>query len=200
MSNYKFETLQVHAGQEVDTTTHARALPIYQTSSYVFENAKDGADLFGLRKFGNIYTRLQNPTTDVFEKRVAALEGGISGLATSTGQSAQFIALNNILQAGDNFVTTSYLYGGTYNQFKSQFKRLGVEARFAINDEPAEFEKLIDENTKAIYLETIGNPELNIPDFDAIAAVANKHDIRVLEQFSEQIVLSVISRSMFAPV
>lgn len=180
MSNLRFETLQVHAGQEVDKTTHARALPIYQTSSYVFEDAKDGADLFGLRKFGNIYTRLQNPTTDVFEKRVAALEGGVTGLATSTGQSAQFIALNNILQVGDNFVTTSHLYGGTYNQFKSQFKRLGVEVRFTANDDPAEFKKLIDDNTKAIYLETIGNPELNIPDFDAISAVAHDYDIPLI--------------------
>jgi O-acetylhomoserine (thiol)-lyase len=176
----KFETLQVHAGQEVDKTTHARALPIYQTSSYVFEDAKDGADLFGLRKFGNIYTRLQNPTTDVFEKRIAALEGGVTGLATSSGQSAQFIALNNILQVGDNFVTTSHLYGGTYNQFKSQFKRLGVEVRFTPDDDPASFEKRIDKNTKAVYLETIGNPELNIPDFDAIAAIAQAHDIPLI--------------------
>ena len=180
MSNLRFESLQVHAGQEVDKTTHARALPIYQTSSYVFEDAKDGADLFGLRKFGNIYTRLQNPTTDVFEKRVAALEGGVTGLATSSGQSAQFIALNNILQVGDNFVSTSFLYGGTYNQFKSQFKRLGIEVRFTPNENPEEFEKRIDENTKAIYLETIGNPGLNIPDFDAIAEVAKKHDIPLI--------------------
>ena len=180
MSEFKFETLQVHAGQEVDQSSKARALPIYQTTSYVFDDAKDGADLFGLRKFGNIYTRLMNPTTDVFEKRVAALEGGVSGLATSSGQSAQFIALNNILQAGDNFVTTPYLYGGTYNQFKSQFKRLGIEVRFAPNDEPGEFDKLVDANTKAIYLETIGNPELNIPDFDAIAEVARKHDVPLI--------------------
>lgn len=177
MSSYKFETLQVHAGQEVDKTTHSRALPIYQTSSYVFEDAKDGADLFGLRKFGNIYTRLQNPTTDVFEKRVAALEGGVTGLATSSGQSAQFIALNNILEVGDNFVSTPFLYGGTYNQFKSQFKRLGIEVRFTPNENPEEFERLIDNNTKAIYLESVGNPELNIPDFDAIAEVAHRHDI-----------------------
>lgn len=176
----RFETLQLHAGQEVDKTTHARALPIYQTTSYVFEDAKDGADLFGLRKFGNIYTRLQNPTTDVFEKRIAALEGGVTGLATSSGQSAQFIALNNILQTGDNFVSTSHLYGGTYNQFKSQFKRLGIEVRFVKNDDPKEFEALIDKNTKAIYLETIGNPELNVPDFDAIAVVAKKHDIPLI--------------------
>ncbi len=176
----RFETLQVHAGQEVDKTTHARAVPIYQTTSYVFDDAKDGADLFGLRKFGNIYTRLQNPTTDVFEKRLAALEGGVTGLAASSGQSAQFIALNNMLQVGDNFVSTSHLYGGTYNQFKSQFKRLGIEVRFTPNDDPQEFEKRIDNNTKAIYLETIGNPELNIPDFDAIAAVAKAHDIPLI--------------------
>jgi O-acetylhomoserine (thiol)-lyase len=176
----RFETLQIHAGQEVDPTTHSRAVPIYQTSSYVFDDAKDGADLFGLRKFGNIYTRLMNPTTDVFEKRIAALEGGVAALATSSGQSAQFIALNNILQVGDNFVSTAHLYGGTYNQFKNQFKRLGVEARFTESDRPEAFEALIDDNTKAIYLETIGNPELNVPDFDAIAAVAKAHDIPLI--------------------
>lgn len=180
MSNYKFETLQVHAGQEVEPKTLSRAVPIYQTSSYVFEDAKHGADLFGLKKFGNIYTRLMNPTTDVFEKRIAALEGGASALATSSGQSAQFIALNNILSAGDNFVTTSHLYGGTYNQFKSQFKRLGIEARFAENDAPETFEKLVDGKTKALYLETIGNPDLNIPDFEAIAKVADKHGIPLI--------------------
>ncbi len=178
--NYKFETLQVHAGQEVDATTNSRAVPIYQTTSYLFDDAQHGADLFGLRKFGNIYTRLMNPTTDVFEKRIAALEGGVTALATASGQSAQFIALTNILQAGDNFVTTPYLYGGTYNQFKVQFKRLAIEARFTPNDEPAEYEKLIDANTKAIYLETIGNPNLNVPDFEAIAAVADKHDIPLI--------------------
>ncbi len=177
MSELKFETLQVHAGQEVDKTTNSRAVPIYQTSSYVFDDAQHGADLFALRKFGNIYTRLMNPTTDVFEKRVAALEGGVSALATSSGQSAQFIALNNFIQAGDNFVSSSHLYGGTYNQFKVQFKRLGVEVRFTETDEAASFEKLIDENTKALYIETIGNPGLDVADFDALAAVANKYDI-----------------------
>ncbi len=178
--NLKFETLQLHAGQVPDATTHSRAVPIYQTSSYVFENAKDGADLFGLRKFGNIYTRLQNPTTDVFEKRMAALEGGVAALATASGQSAQFLALNTILQAGDNFVSTAHLYGGTYNQFKNQFKRLGVEVRFTPDDTPAAFEALIDTNTKALYLETIGNPNLNIPDFEAIATIAKKHDIPLI--------------------
>lgn len=180
INNLKFETLQVHAGQEVDKTTKSRAVPIYQTSSYVFEDAADGADLFALRKFGNIYTRLQNPTTDVFEKRMAALEGGISALATSSGQAAEFLALNNIVQAGDNFVATSHLYGGTYNQFKNQFKRLGVDVKFTANDEPETFEKLIDDKTKAIYIETIGNPDLNIPDFEAIAAVADKYDIPLI--------------------
>jgi O-acetylhomoserine (thiol)-lyase len=179
-NNYKFETLQLHAGQEVDKSTNSRAVPIYQTTSYLFDDAQHGADLFGLRKFGNIYTRIMNPTTDVFEKRIAALEGGVTALATSSGQSAQFIAINNFVQAGDNFVSTSHLYGGTYNQFKVQFKRLGVEVRFTDGDEPANFEKLIDANTKAIYLETIGNPDLNIPDFDAIAEVAQKYDIPLI--------------------
>ena len=180
MSNYKFETLQVHAGQEVDPVTRSRAVPIYQTTSYTFDDAQHGADLFGLRKFGNIYIRLMNPTTDVFEKRIAALEGGTSALATASGHSAQFLALNNILSQGDNFVTTSHLYGGTHNQFKSQFKRLGVEARFTPDDEPASFERLIDDRTKALYLETIGNPDLNIPDFEAIAAVADKYEIPLI--------------------
>lgn len=180
MSSYKFETLQVHAGQVADPVTKSRALPIYQTSSYTFDDAQDGADLFGLKKFGNIYTRLMNPTTDVFEKRMAMLEGGMSALATASGHAAQFIALNNIVSQGDNFVSTSHLYGGTYNQFKNQFNRLGVEVRFTPNDEPASFEARIDDKTKAIYIETIGNPDLNVPDFEAIAAVAKKHDIPLI--------------------
>lgn len=177
MSDYKFETLQLHAGQEVDPTTGSRAVPIYQTTSYVFKNAEHGANLFALKEFGNIYTRIMNPTTDVFEQRIAALEGGVAAVATGSGQAAQFLALNNILQAGDNFVSTSFLYGGTYNQFKVAFKRLGIEARFAESDQAEEFEKLIDDNTKAIYLETLGNPGFNVPDFEAIAAVADKHNI-----------------------
>ncbi|OOG73711.1 O-acetylhomoserine aminocarboxypropyltransferase/cysteine synthase family protein [Algoriphagus sp. A40] len=176
-ANYRFETLQLHAGQTPDSSTNARAVPIYQTTSYVFNSAEHGANLFGLREFGNIYTRIMNPTTDVFEKRIAALEGGVAAVATSSGQAAQFLALNNIMEAGDNFVSTTFLYGGTYNQFKVAFKRLGIEARFAKGDSPEAFEKLIDTKTKAIYLETIGNPEFNIPDFDAIAALAKKHDI-----------------------
>ncbi len=176
-SNYRFETLQLHAGQETDPTTNARAVPIYQTTSYVFNSAEHGANLFGLKEFGNIYTRIMNPTTDVFEKRIAALEGGVAAVATSSGQAAQFLALNNILEAGDNLISTTYLYGGTYNQFKVAFKRIGIEARFAKGHSAEAFESLIDDRTKAIYLETIGNPEFNIPDFEAIAAVAKKHDI-----------------------
>jgi O-acetylhomoserine/O-acetylserine sulfhydrylase len=176
----RFETLQLHAGQEVDPTTLSRAVPIYQTTSYVFKNSEHAANLFGLREFGNIYTRLMNPTTDVLEKRIAALEGGVAGLATSSGQSAQFIALTNILESGDNFVSTSFLYGGTYNQFKVQFKRLGIQVKFANGDAPEEFEKLIDQKTKAIYLETIGNPRFNIPDFEAIAKIAQKNQIPLI--------------------
>ncbi|MDH5609680.1 MAG: O-acetylhomoserine aminocarboxypropyltransferase/cysteine synthase [Cyclobacteriaceae bacterium] len=177
---YQFETLQLHAGQEIDETTRSRAVPIYQTSSYTFRDSEHGANLFALKEFGNIYTRIMNPTTDVFEKRVAALEGGVAAVATGSGQAAQFLALNNILQAGENFISTPYLYGGTYNQFKVAFKRLGIEARFAKSDQPAAFEKLIDTNTKAIYLETIGNPEFNIPDFAGIAALAKKHDLPLI--------------------
>jgi O-acetylhomoserine/O-acetylserine sulfhydrylase len=176
-TNYRFETLQLHAGQEPDPATNSRAVPIYQTTSYVFNSAEHGANLFGLKEFGNIYTRIMNPTTDVFEKRIAALEGGVAAVATSSGQAAQFLALNNILEAGDNFVSTTFLYGGTYNQFKVAFKRLGIEARFAKGNSAEAFESLIDSKTKAIYLETIGNPEFNIPDFDSIAALAKKHDI-----------------------
>ncbi len=177
--NYRFETLQLHAGHEVDESL-SRAVPIYQTTSYLFKDSEHAANLFGLKEFGNIYTRIMNPTTDVFEKRVAALEGGVAALATSSGQSAQFLALTNILESGDNFISTSFLYGGTYNQFKVQFKRLGIQVKFVQGDEPEEFEKLIDEKSKAIYLETIGNPKFNIPDFAAIAEVAKRNNIPLI--------------------
>lgn len=180
MSQLRFETLQLHAGQEIDPTTQSRAVPIYQTTSYGFKSSEHGANLFALKEFGNIYTRIMNPTTDVFEKRIAALEGGVAALAVASGQAAQFIALNNILQAGDNFVTTSFLYGGSYNQFKVSFKRLGVEARFADGDKVESFESLIDANTKAIYLETIGNPNFNIPDFEKIAELAKRKDLPLI--------------------
>ncbi|HRG20795.1 MAG TPA: O-acetylhomoserine aminocarboxypropyltransferase/cysteine synthase [Saprospiraceae bacterium] len=180
IQNYRYETLQLHAGHSPDTATNSRAVPIYQTSSYVFNSAEHGANLFALREFGNIYTRIMNPTTDVLEKRLAALEGGVAAVAVASGQAAQFIALNNILQAGDNFVSTSFLYGGTYNQFKVAFKRLGIDVRFAAGDDPASFETLIDEHTKAIYLETIGNPRFNIPDFEKLAELAKKYDLPLI--------------------
>lgn len=176
----KFETLQLHAGQEVDPTTRSRAVPIYQTTAYTFKDSEHGANLFGLREFGNIYTRIMNPTSDVFEKRVAALEGGAMGLAVASGHAAQFIALNNILQVGDNFVTSSNLYGGSHNQFKVSFKRLGVEARFAAGETVADYESLIDGNTKALYCETIGNPSYNVPDFEGLSALAKKHDLPLI--------------------
>ena len=172
-----FDTLQVHAGQEPDTATHARAVPIYQTSSFVFDSSEHAANLFGLREFGNIYTRIMNPTSDVFEKRIAALEGGVGAVAVASGQAAQHLALHNLLLPGDNFVASSHLYGGTYNQFKVSFKRIGVDVRFADVEDPADFEKRIDERTRAIYLETIGNPGFSIPDFERFAALARKHDI-----------------------
>ena len=180
MTKLHFETLQLHAGQEPDPTTLSRAVPLYQTSSYLFRDAAHAADLFALKEAGNIYTRIQNPTTDVFEKRIAALESGVGALATSSGQAAQFIALTNILQAGDNFVSTSYLYGGTYNQFKVQFKRLGINVKFVQGDNPDDFEAAIDENSKAIYVETIGNPKFNIPDFDKLAEIASRHGIPLI--------------------
>ena len=178
--NLKFETLQLHAGQEVDPTTGSRAVPIYQTTSFVFNSSAHGANLFALKEFGNIYTRIMNPTTDVFEKRVAALEGGVAALAVASGQAAQFIALSNILQTGDNFITSSFLYGGSYNQFKVSFKRLGIEARFANGDDPASIESLINDKTKAIYLETIGNPSFSIPDFEKISEIAKRHDLPLI--------------------
>ncbi len=179
-TSLKFESLQLHAGQQADPTTGSIAVPIHQTSSYQFQNSKHAARLFGLKEFGNIYTRIMNPTTDVFEKRVAALEGGVSAVATSSGIAAQFLALITILQTGENFVSTSYVYGGTFNQFNVTFKKLGIDARFANGDEPSSFEALIDDKTKAIYLETIGNPEFNIPDFDAIAQIAQKYQIPLI--------------------
>ncbi|MFL0793578.1 MAG: PLP-dependent transferase, partial [Prochlorococcus sp.] len=180
MSNHHFETLQLHAGQVPDSQTNARAVPIYQTSSYVFNDAEHGANLFGLKEFGNIYTRLMNPTTDVFEKRLAALEGGVAALATASGQSAQFIAITNCMKAGDNFVSTSYLYGGTYNQFKVQFPRLGINVKFANGDEVDSFAEQIDDNTKGIYVEAMGNPRFNIPDFKGLSALAKDRNIPLI--------------------
>lgn len=179
-NNLHFETLQVHAGQEVDGTTNSRAVPIYQTTSYTFNSSEHAANLFGLKEFGNIYTRLMNPTTDVFEKRVAALEGGVAALAVSSGHSAQFIAINNILKQGDNFISSPFLYGGSYNQFKVSFARVGVEARIAKSEKVEDFEKLIDKNTKALYVESIGNPSFIVPDFEALGKLAAKNGIPLI--------------------
>ena len=173
----RFETLQVHAGQEPAPGTNARAVPIYQTTSYTFDSADHGARLFALQEFGNIYTRIMNPTTDVFEKRLAALEGGVAGLATASGQAAQFLSLTNIAQAGDNIVSTPLLYGGTYNQFKVTLPRLGIGVKFVEKDDIASYRKLIDSRTKALYVESIGNPAGNVPDFEALAALAHEHKV-----------------------
>jgi O-acetylhomoserine/O-acetylserine sulfhydrylase len=176
-SKIKFETLQVHAGHHPDKETLSRAVPLYQTSSYVFRNSKHAADLFDLAEPGNIYTRINNPTTEVFEKRVAALEGGVASLAVSSGHAAQFIALTTIMKKGENFVTSPYLYGGSHNQFKVTFANFGLDARFAADLNPASFEKLIDDKTKAVYVETIGNPGFEIPDFEAFAKLAGKYGL-----------------------
>ena len=178
--NYRYETLQVHAGQQPAPGTNARAVPIYQTTSYTFDSAEHGAKLFALKEFGNIYTRIMNPTTDVFEQRIAALEGGVAAVATSSGQAAQFLAITTIAQAGDNIVSTSYLYGGTYNQFKVTLPRLGIGVKFVDGDNPNDFRNAIDEHTKAIYVETIGNPRFNIPDLEALAQVAHEVGIPLI--------------------
>ena len=176
-SNKKFETLQIHAGHTPDSATNARAVPVYQTTSYTFNNSEHGANLFALKEFGNIYSRIMNPTNDVFEQRIAALEGGAAALAVASGHAAQFLTFNTILKQGDNIVSSPYLYGGTHNQFRVTFKNLGWEARFSDSIEVEDFEKHIDANTKAIFLETIGNPAFNIPDFDKFGELAKKYDI-----------------------
>lgn len=176
----KFETLQLHAGHEVDATSKSRAVPIHQTTSFVFDSAEHAAKLFGLKEFGNIYTRIMNPTTDVFEQRIAALEGGVMAVATASGQSAQFLAICNILESGDNFVASSALYGGTYNQFKVAFKRLGIKCKFVDSDSASDFEAAIDENTKAIYIEALSNPQLRILDFEEVGAVAKRNNIPLI--------------------
>jgi len=172
-----FETLQIHAGHTPDPVTNSRAVPIYQTTSYTFNDSEHGANLFALKEFGNIYSRIMNPTNDVFERRMAALEGGIAALAVASGHAAQFVVFNTILRPGDNIVTSPYLYGGTHNQFKVTFKSHGWEARFTDSLDIGDFEKLIDGNTRAIYLETIGNPGFHIPDFDKFDILARRHQI-----------------------
>ncbi|THG97399.1 hypothetical protein EW026_g4587 [Hermanssonia centrifuga] len=176
----EFETLQLHAGQDVDSATNARAPPIYATTSFVFNDSQHAADLFGLKAFGNIYSRIGNPTVDVFEKRMAALEGGAAALATASGHSAQFMAISTIASCGDNIVASSYLYGGSYNQFKVFLKKFGIGAKFVTGTDPADFAAAIDENTKAIYVESIGNPKYIVADLPKLSKVAHDHGIPLI--------------------
>jgi len=178
--SHRFETLQVHAGQQPAPGTNARAVPIYQTTSYTFDDSAHGARLFALEEFGNIYSRIMNPTTDVFEQRIAALEGGTAAVATASGQAAQLVALTTLAQAGDNIIASSSLYGGTWNQFKVSLPRMGIEVRFVDGDDPAEFEARIDDRTRAIYAETIGNPGFRIPDFEALSTLGRRHGLPLI--------------------
>ena len=177
---FGFHTRCLHAGQQPDPATGARAVPIYQTTSYVFKNSEHAANLFGLKEFGNIYTRIMNPTTDVFEQRVASLEGGIAGLATSSGQAAQFLALSSLCQIGDDFISSSTLYGGTYTQFDTTFRRLGLNAIFVDPDNPENFRKALTPKTKCIYIETISNPRFNITDIEAVAKIAHEAGVPLM--------------------
>ena len=167
-------TIAVHAGQQIDPTTGARALPIYQTTSYGFRDSEHAANLFALKEFGNIYTRLMNPTTDALEQRVAALHGGTGALATASGMSAIFYAITAIASAGDNIISGDKLYGGTYTLFSHTLKRFGIEVRYADTRNAASIADLIDDNTKAVFTESIGNPKCNLDDLDAIAEVAHQ--------------------------
>lgn len=180
MSTYKFETLQVHAGRESDPTTGACATPIYQTNAYAFKNVEHGRKLFALEEAGNIYTRLSDPTSNVLEQRIAALEEGVAAVAVSSGMSAQFLTLQNICNAGDNIISSFALYGGTYNQFKISLPKLGIEVRFSKCRTPEEIEPLIDEKTKAIYVETIANSDFSVPDFDMLHNICKKHKLALI--------------------
>lgn len=177
---YLLETLAIHAGQEIDPTTFSRAVPLYQTSSYGFRDSEHAANLFALKEFGNIYTRLMNPTTDVFEKRLAALEGGVGALATASGQAAITFSILNIAAAGDHIVSAASLYGGTYNLFAHTLPKLGINVSFVDSDTPDNFRAAITENTKALYAETVGNPGGNVLDIEAVAAIAHEHGIPLI--------------------
>ncbi|KAI1376137.1 O-acetylhomoserine ami [Hypoxylon crocopeplum] len=175
-----FETLQLHAGQQIDPATNSRAVPIYASTSFAFNDSAHGARLFGLKEFGNIYSRIMNPTVDVFEKRIAALEGGVAAVAASSGQAAQFMTIAALATSGDNIVSTSNLYGGTYNQLKVFLPRLGIKTKFIDGDKPEDFAAAIDDKTKAVYIESIGNPRYNVPDFEAIVKVAHEKGVPVV--------------------
>lgn len=176
----KFDTLQVHGGQTADPTTGSRAVPIYQTSSYVFANAEHAANLFGLKETGNIYTRIMNPTTDVFEQRIAALEGGVGALAVASGSAAVTYAILNIAGVGDEIVSASTLYGGTYNLFSTTLPKLGIKTVFVHPDDPENFRKAVTEKTKALYIETIGNPGINLIDIEAVAQIAHEYGVPLI--------------------
>jgi len=183
----KFETLALHAGQTADPTTLSRAVPIYQTTSYVFRSSEHAANLFGLKEFGNIYTRIMNPTTDVLEQRLAQLDGGVGALAVASGQSATTFAVLNIARAGDNIISTDSLYGGTYNLFHYTLPRLGIEVKFVDTSDPSNVRKAIDERTRLVYTESVGNPKNNVDDFEAIAAVAQQGDRPAGERIGDEI-------------
>ncbi|AOY75238.1 homocysteine synthase [Clostridium formicaceticum] len=176
----RFDTLQVHAGQSPDPTTGSRAVPIYQTSSYVFNDADHAANLFALKEPGNIYTRIMNPTTDVFEQRIAALEGGVGALAVASGSAAITYAILNIAEAGDEVVAASTLYGGTYNLFAATLPKLGIKVNFVDPDDPENFAKAINEKTKAVYIESIGNPGINLIDIEAVAKIAHENGLPLI--------------------
>ncbi|HMB16643.1 MAG TPA: O-acetylhomoserine aminocarboxypropyltransferase/cysteine synthase [Pelovirga sp.] len=179
-TQHAIETLLLHAGQQPDPTTKSRAVPIYQTTSYTFDSAEHAADLFSLKQMGNIYTRLMNPTSDVLEQRLAALDGGVGALALASGSAAITLAIMNLAMAGDNIVSGRALYGGTYNLFNHTFKRMGITVKFVDSSDPANIAAAIDDNTKAVYIEALGNPQNNVDDFDAIAAVAHEHGLPLI--------------------
>lgn len=178
--NLNFETNALHAGYQPDPTTGSRAVPIYQTTSFQFQNSDHAAALFALQQPGNIYTRIMNPTSDVFEQRIAALEGGIGALATASGQFAETLAILTLANSGDEIISTSAVYGGTYTLLSQSLRRLGITTHFVEGTDPAEFEKYINTRTKLIYLEAIGNPKLEIPDFEAIVALARAYGLPVV--------------------
>src|SRR5437870_6308726 len=177
---YGFSTRSLHAGHQPDAASNARAVPIYQTTSYVFENTEHAAALFNLQTFGNIYTRIMNPTTGVFEERMAALEGGIGGLATGSGQAAQFLALSSLMDSGDQIVSSSTLYGGTYTQFDVSFRRLGIDTVFVDPDKPENFRKAITPKPRVLYAETISNPRMNVLDIEAVAKIAHDANLPLM--------------------
>lgn len=180
MADQRFDTIALHGGQQPDPTTNARAVPIYQTTSFVFNSSEHARRLFGLEEFGNIYTRIQNPTWDVLEQRVAMLEGGAAALVTASGQAAEMLSILNIARAGDNIVSGASLYGGTYNLFHHSLPKLGIHVEFVNSSDPESFRKAINSKTKALYMETIGNPKLDIPDFEKIAAIAHENGIPMI--------------------